>query len=60
MIELAKYYEHTARDIPAALDITQKALALLSEPGLGDDAACVLKDDLLRRYDRLRRKIRKP
>ncbi|MBE5768833.1 MAG: hypothetical protein E7333_04470 [Clostridiales bacterium] len=61
MIELAKYYEHTARDIPAALDITQKALSLLAEPGLyEDDAGCAMKEDLLRRYDRLRRKIRKP
>lgn len=34
LVELAKHYEHTERDLTAALDMTRRALALLAEPSL--------------------------
>ena len=38
-VELAKYYEHQRRDIPAALDVVRRAIALVSEPSLFEDAS---------------------
>ncbi len=55
-IELAKHYEHVERDIPAALEMTVKAIALLSEPSLQGEAVQTLRNALQYRYDRLARK----
>ena len=56
-VELAKYYEHVVRDIPRALEMTERALALLSEPGLREDATVQeMKNELQYRHQRLRRK----
>lgn len=54
-IALAKHYEHQARDIPAALDMTRRAMMLLSEPSLLDDEETIsTRAELQKRYDRLR------
>ncbi len=58
-IELAKHYEHIQRDIPAALDVTRRALMLLAEPSLvepPETARC--REDLNKRYERLRSKMK--
>ena len=56
-IELAKYYEHTAKDPGKALELTRAALLLLAEPALGDDTAVQqTRFELQYRYDRLLRK----
>ena len=57
-VELAKYYEHIARDIPSALRCASGALAcaLNSAPLLGEDEHETAQ--LARRIDRLRRKLR--
>ena len=56
-VELAKYYEHQRRDIPAALDVVRRAIALVSEPSLFEDASVQeARNALQYRYDRLKRK----
>ena len=56
-VELAKHYEHRARDVDAALDMTRRAMLLLAEPSLLDDEVTVqARADLQKRYDRLRAK----
>ena len=56
-VELAKYYEHQKRDIPAALDTVRRAIAMLSEPSLFEDASVQeARNALQYRYDRLKRK----
>ena len=57
-VELAKYEEHIRRDIPAALRLTEQAIARSSEPGLGqDDAVQEMKNELQYRWQRLKRKL---
>lgn len=53
MIELAKYYEHKARDYKKALEIVEKAIVLTSQTGLWGNAGY---DDLIKRRARLKRK----
>ena len=56
-VELAKYYEHTERDLKTALDFTRRALLLLAEPSLLDsDSVQEARNALQYRYDRLKRK----
>ena len=57
-IELAKYYEHIARDIPAALRCANGALAfaLNTAPLRGEDEREM--EHMRRRIDRLKRKLR--
>ena len=58
-VELAKYYEHQRRDIPAAMDVVRRAIALVSEPALFDETSVQeARDALQYRYDRLRRKLK--
>ena len=58
-VELAKYEEHVRRDIPAALQLTEQAIARISEPGLGrDDAVQEMKNELQYRWQRLKRKLK--
>lgn len=59
-VELAKYCEHTLRDIPLALLYTQKAILLLAEPTLLDsDTVQSARNELQYRYDRLKKKALK-
>ena len=56
-VELAKYYEHRARNVGAALELTRQALALLAEPSLRpQEAVQNARDALQYRYARLKRK----
>ena len=58
-VELAKYEEHARRDIPAALDWTEKAIMLISEPSLREGAAVQeMKNELQYRRQRLLRKMK--
>ena len=58
-VELAKYEEHTRRNIPAALALTEKALALLSEPALRENGTVQeQKIELQYRRQRLLRKLK--
>lgn len=57
-IELAKYYEHTARDLPAAMDMTRRALSLMAEPALFENYTVQQTRKALQyRYDRLHRRL---
>ncbi len=57
-VEMAKYYEHQCRDIPAALDMVRRAIALISEPSLFEESSVQeMRNALQYRYDRLRRKL---
>ncbi len=57
-VEMAKHYEHTEKNIPAALDMVRKAMALTSEPTLFDDEAVQAAQNALQyRYERLKRKL---
>ena len=57
-IELAKYYEHTARDLHEALACTRKALILLAEPTLASDSSVQSQKNAVQyRYARLKRKL---
>ena len=57
-VELAKYYEHQQKDIPAALDMVCRAIALVSEPSLFDETSVQeARNALQYRYDRLKRKL---
>ncbi|MBR3764792.1 MAG: ribonuclease H-like domain-containing protein [Clostridia bacterium] len=56
-VEMAKYYEHQRKDIPAALEMVRRAIALVSEPSLFDETSVQeARNALQYRYDRLRRK----
>ncbi len=61
-IEMAKYEEHVRKDIPAALEMTERAMALLSEetlPGQGNGTTVQeSKNELQYRYQRLKRKLK--
>lgn len=59
-VELAKYYEHQARDIDAALEITRQALCRVAEPALRPPQTVQeAKNALQYRYARLKRKQEK-
>ena len=56
--ELAKYYEHTAHDLPRAIRMTRLGLMVAAEPTLFDPPELTeLREDLTKRYDRLRKKL---
>lgn len=58
-VELAKYEEHTRRNIPAALEWTEKALILLSEPVLRESGTVQEdKNELQYRRQRLLKKLK--
>jgi uncharacterized protein YprB with RNaseH-like and TPR domain len=58
-VELAKYEEHIRRDYAAALDLTERALALASEPVLREDGTVQeCKNELQYRRQRLLRKLK--
>ncbi len=58
-VELAKYEEHTRRDLRAALELTEKALALISEPALREpETVQESKNELQYRRQRLLRKLK--
>ena len=58
-IELAKHYEHVEKDIPAALEMTRRALMLLAEPSLLDsEAVQTTRNALQYRYDRLKGRLK--
>ena len=58
-IELAKYEEHVRRDNRTALELTEQALALLSEVTLRQDASVQeTQNELQYRRRRLKRKLR--
>ncbi len=57
-VELAKYYEHTARDYAAALDCVRRAMALAAEPSLFPPESVQAEQNALQyRYARLRKKL---
>ena len=57
-VELAKYYEHTAADIPEALRCARQALVLLAEPTLLPNPTVQSERNALQsRCARLRRKL---
>ena len=59
-IELAKHYEHVEKDLPAALEMTRRALMQLSEPTLfDDDAVQETRNAVQYRYDRLKSRLSK-
>lgn len=58
-VELAKYEEHIRRDLPAALELTEQAQALLSEPALRESGTVQeTKNELQYRRQRLMRKLK--
>lgn len=57
-VELAKFYEHTARDYDAAMHWTQAALALLDAPNYPRLERRRWRSDLEHRLARLQRKLR--
>ncbi|MCR5296811.1 MAG: ribonuclease H-like domain-containing protein [Clostridiales bacterium] len=58
-VELAKYEEHVRRNIPAALELTEKAMAICCEPGIRDSGTVQqVQNELQYRYQRLRRKMK--
>ena len=58
-IEMAKHYEHIERDVPAALDMTRRALMLLAEPSLLEPPETARhREDLTKRYERLKSKMK--
>lgn len=58
-IEMAKHYEHITRDVPAALDMTRRALMLLAEPSLLEPPETArYREDLTKRYERLKSKMK--
>lgn len=59
-VELAKHYEHVAKDYDAALDVVRKALVMLAEPTLFEDSAVQDERNALQyRYERLKRRLQK-
>lgn len=60
LIELAKHYEHVEKDIPAALEMTRRALVQLAEPTLlEDDAVQQTRNEVQYRYARLKNRLEK-
>jgi hypothetical protein len=58
-VELAKYEEHVRRNIPAALELTEKALLLASEPVLRESRTVQeSKNELQYRRQRLMKKLK--
>ena len=58
-VELAKYEEHVQRNIPAALELTEKALLLASEPVLRESRTVQeSKNELQYRRQRLMKKLK--
>ena len=58
-VELAKYEEHIRKDMKAALELTEKALFLLSEPVLREGGTVQeTKNELQYRRQRLMRKLK--
>ncbi len=58
-IELAKYEEHIRRNIPAALEMTERAMALCSEMTLrAEETVQQTQNELQYRYERLRRRMK--
>ena len=58
-VELAKYEEHIRRDCAAALELTERALALASEPALREGGTVQeSKNELQYRRQRLLRKLK--
>ena len=58
LIELAKHYEHIERDPSSALDMTRRAMMMMAEPSLTDDAETIrTREALNKRYDRLKAKV---
>ena len=58
LIELAKYYEHKVKDIPKAIEMTNKALEVSLKLGI-DNSVSIHKTNLkadLKKVDRLMRK----
>lgn len=56
-VELAKHYEHVEKNLPAALEMTRRAMAQLSEPTLLDsEGVQEARNALQYRYDRLKRR----
>ena len=57
-VELAKHYEHVEKDYAAALTMTRRAMALLAEPTLFENASVQeTRNALQYRYDRLKRRL---
>ena len=58
-VELAKDAEHRRRDYAEALRLTERAIALVSEPRLREDSAVQeIKNELQYRYHRLQRRLK--
>ena len=58
-VELAKYEEHVRRNIPAALELTERAMAMCSEMTLRDEGTVQqTQNELQYRYQRLRRRMK--
>ena len=58
-VELAKYEEHTRKNIPAALEWTEKAMMMLAEPALREDGTVQeTKNELQYRRQRLLKKLK--
>lgn len=56
-VELAKHYEHVEKDYAAALEVVRKALMLLAEPTLFEDASVQEERNALQyRYERLKKR----
>lgn len=59
-IELAKHYEHVEKDLPAALEMTRRALMMMAEPTLfDDDAVQRQRNEVQYRYNRLKNRLSK-
>jgi len=58
-IELAKYYEHVAHDIPRALEYANAALRFVLNTALLSDENAIPTDPILRRIKRLKHKKEK-
>lgn len=60
-VELAKYYEHQARDVDQALHYTRQAILRLGEPTLlpEDETVQLARSALQYRYDRLIKKAKR-
>lgn len=56
LLELAKYYEHRAKDIPKAIDIVEQAIRETGKLGYKNN---IYFDDLKKRLERLKRKNEK-
>ena len=58
-VELAKYEEHIRKNLPEALRLTEQAIMLAGEPGLGGSGAVQEeKNELQYRWQRLKRKLK--